>query len=146
MFYNTTRLTSAEDCATLLKQANFEKNDLMMRMRSLENQQDRSQDGGLDAETAIDFVKSQIESHEEHIPLLGLGADRSTAEVALLRLKMRLKTLERRAEDQSPTAVMTTGLELAQLDAQATTLDLFINAVTARLNELQGNTDLSRFN
>jgi hypothetical protein len=146
MFYNTTQLTSTEECANLLKQANFEKNDILFRMHAIEQQQVRSQEANFNPERDIAFVKAQISSHEEHIPKLAAGTERSTAEMALLRLKMRLSTLERRAEDQTEVAQATKDLEIAQLEARATVVDQFIAAINTRVAELQASNNVSRFN
>jgi hypothetical protein len=146
MFYNTTQLTSTDECANLLKQANFEKSDILFRMHAIEQQQVRSQEANFNPEHAIAFVKAQISSHEEHIPKLAAGTERSTAEMALLRLKMRLSTLERRAEDQTEVAQATKDLEIAQLEARATVVDQFIAAINTRVAELQASNNVSRFN
>lgn len=146
MFYKTTLLNSTDECATLLKQANFEKNDIQLRMRLIEQQRDRSVTNNFDAQGAVDFVIAQIESHEAHIPQMAEGNERSTAEMNLLRLKVRLKNLERRAEDQSPVAQLMGKLEVAQLDAQLTVVESLIEAVTQRQAEINSLTDVRRLN
>lgn len=139
MFYNFSILTHVGECDNLIKQANLDKGALMVRKNALENQLVRIQMGSSDVPSAIEFTKAQIEQHETFIPNMEPGNERNNAELALLRLKLRLTNLERRAREVSPEAQLKVSQDVARLDAQIKALDAFIDGVEERRGELETN-------
>ena len=136
MFYDVSLLSSAADCENLIQEVDLERGELKLRKNALMKQLAAIGKGSDQIPSAIGVAVAQIEVLEKHIPTMPDGSEKKATDLQLLRLRLRLSNLERRAEDYDVFNRVETGYEIAKFDAQIAAADAFIEALTARMNEL----------
>jgi hypothetical protein len=137
MIYNVNALNSAADCDTLIAQVNLEKGNMMLKKNALEQEQANLGPGGNDIPTAIAFVNAQIEQHENFIPGMPAGNEKTAAETSLLRLKLRLSLLQKRASEYGVFAQLDRSFDIAKYEAQISEAGNFIQALEERKAQIE---------
>ena len=136
MFYDVSLLSSAADCETLIQQVELERGGFLLRKNALTQQLAVIDNGSDQIPAAIGVTTAQIAALETHLPNMAEGTEKQATELQLLRLRLRLSNLERRAADFGVFNRIDTGYDIAKFDAQIAAADAFIEALTARMNEL----------
>jgi len=136
MEYSILLLKSKDDCNALLATANEDKATLEFRKITLERHRVTSSGSSVSIETELQTLQAQINVSESIIANIPDGDVKSKEQTKLLGLNYRKAVLTERKNSHGVIAVLQTEYDIDCVVKDIAATDLFIETVTARMNEL----------
>ena len=136
MTFSTQILTTAFDCNALIEIAKKEKADMVFQKISLERHKEVTSGNAGAVDVALATITSQISSLESTIAGLPDGDTKIKEGLKLMSLNVRKAKLMYRKSNQGVVDILETEFELDRVDKEISSADLFIQALTDRLNGL----------
>ena len=134
--YSILLLTKKDDCNTMLDIANEEKATLEFRKVSLERHKATSSGSSIDLEAELAGIIAQMAASQTIINTIPDG-DTKTKEITKLKgLDYRKDVLTQRKARHGILAVLETEYDIARVEKDIVETDVFIAAITERLNAL----------
>ncbi len=136
MQYTFTSLLSKEDCNGLLAIATEQKASLEFRKLSLVRSRATSSGNVQEIDADLQTLAGQITISESIIASIPDGEVKVKEKVKLLGLQYRKAVLEQRKNSHGVIAVLETEFDIGCTDNNIAEIDVFLNGITNRLNEL----------
>ncbi len=138
MNYSVVNLTQVADCEALLNWAAREKADLNFKKLSEERLTVRYAENAQELDVALQGVLAELAALETIIPALPEGPTKEDAIEKKVRLEYKKFLLENRREAYGTVALLEKEMDLGRVVQQLTEVDVFIAAVQARKDTLEG--------
>ena len=139
MDYQVSSLNDAGTVDSIISQTVLERSSMQIKMAGIQTDLSTYSTTSDDIPSAIAYVSAEIENAEENLPNLPEGDFRTKMETALLRNKLKLNLLEKKAEEYSAFAQLDRQFEVAKLTGQIDESDQYLAQLTLRRDELLAN-------
>jgi len=139
MNYQVDALNSADDCSAIINQASLERGTMEIKRNGIQHNLATYSTSGEDFPSAIAYTVAQIEEAEIHVPSMPAGPLKDEYESNTLKLKLKLKFLQKKAEEYGVFAQLDRQFEISKLEFQMASSDEYITALTERRDFLIAN-------
>lgn len=136
MSYTLVSLTTKADCTALLNIANREMGTMLYRKTGLERQTESAILTSVEIEASLSAITSEIAALEAVLASLPAGSIYDETLVRKTKAEYKKFLLEQRRGSYGPIALVEKEYDIACIDKAVAETETFINAVTARRDEL----------
>ncbi len=136
MIYTVDQITKIADCDAVLEMANMKRRILNIKKEQEELDYDNASVDSVDVEIALDSIVAEISAREIVYAGLPEGPGKVAAGNVLYKLGYKKLVLEERKKKSGIVAVLDREYTRAVIDLEVTENQAYIDAVTARKNEL----------
>ena len=125
MNYQVDALNSADDCSSIINQASLERSTMEIKRNVIQNSLATYSTSGEDFPSAIAYTIAQIEEAEQHVPGMPAGPLKDEYESNTLKLKLKLKFLQKKSEEYGVFAQLDRQFEISKLEFQMAAFSAF---------------------
>lgn len=136
MDYSVDRLTSVEECDSMLQIAQVAKDDFVYSKSTLEHRMASYEERSVKHETDLGAVTAELDSLNAIFDTLPDGEVKEDVESRIKRLEYRQWLLEERSDSYGVISLLEQQMDIAKIDAQIAEIDTFITAVEAHKTTL----------
>jgi chaperonin cofactor prefoldin len=132
-------ISKLADCDSLLKELNVEKGRLTVRLAVMQQQRVEDELDETDPVKQRQRTLEEIAVFEKHLGDALTSSDRADLELKILRLQLRVKTLDRQIKTSGPVAKSLDAYEIKRRESEIQALDAFIAEAAAQREYLVQN-------